>query len=134
MELTNQIAEYGLSKNPADVCKAITREAIKTLILLLSPFAPHICKELWAEIGEEGLISFFSWPVANTRLLEKEETLVVVQINGKLRGRLTVPIGLGQEEVEKMAHQDPTIQKHLAKKTIRKVIYVTDKLLNIVVG
>ena len=109
-------------------------EAIEILLVLLSPFAPHICEELWHGIGKKDSILKVDWPSYDEAALKKEEALVVVQINGKLRGRISVPVNIQQAEVEKIALSDSKVSEWLAGKSIKKVVYVQNKILNVVVG
>ncbi|MGA1794226.1 MAG: leucine--tRNA ligase [bacterium] len=109
------------------------KEAMRTLALLLGPFVPHIAEELWEETGESFSLFDQSWPVCDEALAQKEEILVVVQVNGKVRSRLTLPADTGEEGIRKAALEDPKIREWIGNKEVRKVILAQNKLVNIVV-
>lgn len=102
-------------------------------LILLSPFAPHITEELWQTIGNKKSIFLATWPKANPKYLKAEEVELVVQVNGKLRGRLKVAAGIAQKEAEAIALADAGVKAHTDGKQIRKVIYIQDKLISFVV-
>ncbi len=134
MELVNELKKYDLEAARADkVLAAILREAVETVVLLLAPIVPHITEELWFELGNQGGISYVPVPVADAEALVEDTVLVVVQVNGKVRERLQVPLDMAKAEVEKQALDSAKVQKHLAGKTPRKIIVVPNKLVNIVV-
>jgi len=107
-------------------------EAIRTLLLLVAPGAPHLAEEAWAARGEPGMIADASWPVFDPALLVDEEVTIAVQVNGKLRETMTAPRGLPKEEAEARALALPKVQSQLAGGSPRKVIVVPDRLVNIV--
>jgi leucyl-tRNA synthetase len=117
--------------------ETIPLSAMRTFLVLLNPFAPHISSELWerlAEFGDaRGDLSQQSWPVYDERLLIEDEVEIVIQINGKLRDRMKMPIVATEEELKAVALSNPKIQDRIAGKAIRKVIVVPKKLVNIVV-
>jgi leucyl-tRNA synthetase len=131
MELQREITrlEGEVAKGPE---RAIFREALETLVLLLSPFAPHICEELWNKVGRRPFLVDRPWPVANPEFAREEEIELAVQVNGKVRGRITVPAGMGEEEVRRRALEDPKVREHLASKTIVKVMVVPGRLVSVV--
>ena len=109
----------------------IHREFMK----LLNPYAPHIAEEIWAtRLGGTGSLNRQSWPVFDPKRVEEDSITVVVQVNGKLRGRLEASKSASKEELEKVALAVESVQPHLEGKTIRRVIVVPGKLVNIVVG
>jgi leucyl-tRNA synthetase len=128
MEYINFLFKYDNKNSPQ------YKEAIEILLIVLSPFAPHICEELWYEIGKKEPIFKTTWPSYDATALKKEDAIVVVQINGKLRGRLSVPIDIPQEEAEKIALADKKVLEWLGDKEIKKIVYVKNKILNVVVG
>ena len=132
MELTNALADYLSSTKEPDA--GLVREVILKTILCLSPFAPFICEELWQILTEknDGILSE-RWPEYDPSALKKETVTVVFQINGKIRSKAELPAGSTKEELEKIALSDPVIQKWLENKTIKKIITVLDKLVNIVI-
>ena len=109
------------------------KKAIEVLLILLSPFAPHICEELWHNIGKKESIFKTPWPLYDEAALKKEEALVVVQVNGKVRGRISVPLDSLQAEVERIALKDKKVAEWLSGKQIKKMVYVKNKILNVVV-
>jgi leucyl-tRNA synthetase len=110
------------------------REAAEALVLLLAPLAPHIADELHARLGGEGFLYRASWPKSDPELAADEEITLVVQINGKLRDRLTLPADTHKDDLEAAALASEKIQSDLAGLTVRKVIVVPGKLVNIVAG
>jgi leucyl-tRNA synthetase len=107
-------------------------QAIRTLLLLIAPGAPHLAEEAWAERGEQGMIADAAWPSFDAALLIDEEVTIAVQVNGKLRETMTAPRGTSREAAEAMALALPKVQSQLAGGTPRKVIVVPDRLVNIV--
>ena len=120
-------------KKIGDAEAAILREAMKTLALLLSPFTPHIASELWESAGETTTLLDEAWPKADPELLKKDEILIIVQVNGKLRSKLTMPAGASKEDMEKAALSDAKVAEHIDGKKVRKVVVVPGKLVNVVV-
>ncbi|MDD4803284.1 MAG: class I tRNA ligase family protein, partial [Syntrophomonas sp.] len=111
----------------------VLREAINTLIILLSPFAPHICEEMWHICGHADSICMQSWPQWDEAALLQDEVEIAIQVSGKVRDRLTVPTGISRENLEKMALAQPKIQELINGKRIIKIIVVPGKLVNIVI-
>ena len=111
----------------------MSKQIADTFVLLISPFAPHIAEELWEKLGHNSTLAYQPWPEYDEKYLIKEETEVVIQINGKLRYKLTLPAGLDRETTQKKAMEVERIQKMIEGKHIVKVIVVPDKLVNIVV-
>jgi len=128
MELTNAV--YAAEES---VRAAVRTEVLEILVLLLAPMTPHLAEELWEMLGHRGGLWSVRWPVLNPELAKDEEVEVVVQVNGKMRGKLKVPAGASEEDVLALAKADSGVAAHLLGKTIVKVIFVKDKLLNIVV-
>ena len=112
---------------------AVVTEAVDALVRMLSPFAPHTSEELWELLGHTGGLSATSWPVFDAEVAQADEIVVPVQINGKVRSRLTVPASATESELEARALADQAVQSHTHGKTIRKVVVVTGKLVSIVV-
>jgi leucyl-tRNA synthetase len=132
MELTNEI--YACEPLEEGVRREICKEVLELLTLMLAPMTPHIAEEMWEILGHSGGLSRVSWPAANAELARADEVEVPVQINGRLRAKLKVPAGIAQEEIVSLATRDPGITVHLNGKRIVKVVYVADKLLNLVVA
>jgi leucyl-tRNA synthetase len=109
------------------------KEAVDVLLLMLAPFAPHLAEELWERTGHERMICLERWPGVDAEAAREEQIEVVVQINGKLRSKMTVSPDADEETIRSAALADPRIVEHLSGKTIRKVVYVPRKLVSIVV-
>lgn len=131
MELMNAIDSLELSAESTESRKAVCREAVEAVVLLLSPFSPHVAEELWCELGHEPGILQAKWPELNKAALERDELEMVLQVNGKVRGRIMVPTTMSHEELESHALENEQVQRHTAGKTIRKVIVVPGRLVNI---
>jgi leucyl-tRNA synthetase len=129
MELSNQLGAYRDHPRPH---AGVVREAVETLLLLLSPFSPHICEELWHMIGHENSICLMSWPKYDKDALVQSEVEMVVQINGKVRDRIMVATGSDDETVRQQCLQSPRVLQQLEGKTVQKFIIVPGKLVNIV--
>ena len=112
---------------------AITRAEMETLLKILSPVAPHICEEMWQNLGHTEPIHHQPWPVWDEAALQKSEVEIAVQINGKVRGRIHIPADLTRESAEKELPENPEVQRLTNGKQIMKVIFVPGRLLNIVV-
>jgi leucyl-tRNA synthetase len=128
MELTNAL--YATEKN---VRREVRKQALEILVLMLAPISPHLGEELWEMLGHSEGLWTVSWPAFNPELAKDEEVEIVVQVLGKVRGRVRVAAGASEEEVVPLAKADPGVSAHLAGKSIVKIIFVKDKLLNIVV-
>jgi len=123
MEYVNEIRERG----------AGSRELLKPLVIMLAPYAPHVAEELWAVLGETESVLQARWPSFDEQLASTGDVEIAVQVNGKLRSRLVVPRGMPQEAVVKIVLSDPVVQKFVDSQKVRKVIYVQDRLVNLVV-
>jgi len=133
MELFNVLSALSVEEDRSPERGAVTRFAVESLTLLLSPIVPHIAEELWAALGHSQSILLAPWPAWREDAIEREETLVVIQVNGKLRSRMTVAVDAGDDEVKQRALADDSVQKFVQGKPVRKVIVVKNKLVNIVV-
>lgn len=131
MELMNKLAR---APQESEQDRALMQEALLAIVRLLYPFTPHASYVLWQTLGGEGTIDEAAWPVADEAAMVEDSLLVVVQVNGKVRGKITVPADATQEQVQARAAQEHLVAKYLNGVTIRKVIYVPGKLLNLVVG
>lgn len=128
MELMNKLTKAPMTEAQD---RAILDEALKAITLMLYPITPHICFEMWVALGQSN-IDTASWPTYDEAALIEDEKLIVLQVNGKLRGKLTVAADATQQQVEALGMQDENVQKFIDGLTVRKVIYVPGKLLNIV--
>jgi leucyl-tRNA synthetase len=134
MELMNALNASQGELSQADKGKLVLSSVWSTSLLCLYPMVPHICEELWAKTGYDRCLAQCSWPDHDPEALHKDELLIVVQVNGKLRGKLSVPSGAGQEEIKALALENEKVHKHIQGKEVKKVIVVPEKLVNIVVG
>lgn len=130
MELFNEIFSFSPA-GPGDVIAL--NFSVKQLILLLSPFAPHIAEELWQEIGEREPLLKQPWPAWDEEAAKEEEIELVIQVNGKVRGKMMIPAGLDDEAVKEKAFTEPKVREYLSGKTLKKVVVVKGKLVNIVI-
>jgi leucyl-tRNA synthetase len=105
----------------------------QSFVLLLAPYAPHLAEELWEKLGEEPSIAYQKYPDWDEELAKEDTVTVVFQINGKIRAREDLPVGLSEDQLERTALEHPRIQELLAGKKPDKVIAVADKLVNLVV-
>ncbi|MEN6534349.1 MAG: leucine--tRNA ligase [Bryobacteraceae bacterium] len=128
MEFFNQ-----LSSAEKDISPAAMREILEKLVLLMSPFAPYVAEEMWEEIGRTGPVCRQKWPEFDPELAKEDLAEIVVQVNGKLRGRISVPFGAAKEELEAKALADEKVRAFTDGKKVVKVISVPDKIVNIVV-
>ncbi|MBM3239046.1 leucine--tRNA ligase [Candidatus Poribacteria bacterium] len=154
MELVNYLHQIELSEN--EIYRSVLRESIESLVVLISPFAPHLAEELWEQLGnskaeggrrkaevrgvipftsafQEGSVINATWPKWDENALKTDEILIVIQVNGKLRSQTYVPADATEDEVREAVLADEKIQKYIAGKHIRKVIIVPRKLANVVV-
>jgi leucyl-tRNA synthetase len=122
-------APAGLRAQTVDVM----REALNALVLMVSPFAPHLGEELWQMLGHEGGLARASWPVFDAEVARADEVVVPVQINGKVRARVTAPAELPDSELQDLVLADAVVRSHIAGKTIRKIVVAKGPLVSIVV-
>ena len=131
MELVN--AMYAHKDKAESVNADLANELTHNLVLLLAPFVPHITEELWHELGETESVHTMNWPTYEESALKVDEVEVVLQVNGKVRDKLTVSVNITKEELEALAKESSRVQEFTEGKQIVKVIYVPGKLVNIVV-
>lgn len=129
MEMVNAMYEYLDSETNA----AVLKEAIDKLILVLSPYVPHMCEELWQQLGHEGKISACAWPTYDEQAMLRDAVEIVLQLNGKIKERLTIPAGMDQTALSEYIKGYEGLAALLEGKQIVKLIAVPDKLVNIVV-
>jgi leucyl-tRNA synthetase len=130
MELVNEISTVTAEEKPG--LREI-RESLETVVLLLSPFVPHIAEELWEKLGYKGSIFHQSWPGYDEKYLKEEEMVIVVQVNGRVRTRITVTTDISEEKLKAQALANERIKELTTNKEIKKVIIVPGKLVNVVV-
>ncbi|MBC2275401.1 leucine--tRNA ligase [Listeria welshimeri] len=126
------ISQLMIFINEAYKQDSIPKEYVEGFVQLLSPIAPHFAEELWEILGHTETISYVTWPTYDETKLVEDEVEIVLQVNGKVKSKITVAKSLGKEELEKIAQEDDKMKENLAGKTIRKVIVVPGKLVNIV--
>lgn len=130
MELLNAVTRFD-DTSPAG--RAVVQEALESIVLLLAPIVPHICHELWQQLGHDGSLLVAAWPATDEAALVQDMIEIVVQVNGKLRARISVAADADAEEVKKLALADVNVQRFIANKVIRKTILVPGRLVNVVV-
>ncbi len=130
MEFTNYLAKIGEARV---VGRLAWREAIDTLLLLLAPTAPHLAEELWTRTGHPYSIHNQSFPLWDEKLVAEEQITLVIQVNGKLRDKVTVPAYIGEAEARELALNRERVKTHLKGKEVAKVVYVPQRLVNVVV-
>jgi leucyl-tRNA synthetase len=134
MELVNEIYKFEVGEKYSEEDDILVlREALETVVKLLSPITPYLSEELWQEMGHKESIYLQPWPKYDVKSLEEEEKLIVIQVNGKLRGRILVPASYDDERIKNEALALPKIKEKIEGKKIVKVITVSGKLVNIVV-
>ena len=133
MELVNEIYASEVKSRQDELSKRVMREAIETVVLLLSPFVPHFSEELWEALGNKESIVKSEWPDYDREAVAVEEILIVIQVNGKLRGTVSVPPQATEAEIRQMAESQPAIAKFLTGTNISRVIYVPVRTMNFVV-
>ncbi|MGD8580870.1 MAG: class I tRNA ligase family protein, partial [Lysobacterales bacterium] len=131
MELTNHLGRFDAADGQS---RAVAQEAWLAVVRLLAPVTPHICEVLWEALGGEGPLYRAAWPEPDESARVRSEVTLVVQINGKLRARLELAPGASKDEALEQAMTVENVKRHTDGKTVRKVIHVPDRLLNIVVG
>ena len=135
MEMSNELGRIAPEEaNSSPDLSAALKEAIGTMVVLLSPFVPHIAEELSEALGEKPGMVRRAWPTYDAALLEQEEILIVVQVNGKKRAEISVPADASEEEIKVKALDEPNVKKFMEGKTVRKVVIVPGRLMNVVVG
>ncbi|SDN88203.1 leucine--tRNA ligase [Vreelandella arcis] len=131
MELSNALARFD-DDSPQGL--AVSREALEACVLLLAPITPHLCHRLWQQLGHTTPAIETPWPAIDESALTRDTLELVVQVNGKLRARLEAPANADKAAIEQLAMENENVQRHLEDKTVRKVIVVPGKLVNIVVS
>jgi len=132
LSFNTAISQMMIFVNAFTNSETIPVSAMRTFLILLNPFAPHLASELWERLGSAGDIIGQSWPSYDEKFLTEDEVEIVVQVNGKVRDRMKMSILAGEDEIKAAALANPKIQQLLAGKNIRKVVFVPKKLVNIV--
>ena len=132
MELVNEM--YSYAESHSSIAEGFKKEIVRSLLILLAPFVPHITEELWQKLGaEESSVHDAEWVVVDSSALTVDEVELAIQVNGRVRTVMSVPIAMEKEEIEYKAKTLSAIQKFIEGKTIVKVIVVPKKIVNIVV-
>jgi leucyl-tRNA synthetase len=134
LSFNTAISQMMIFVNAFTNAEAVPVRAMRTLLVLLNPFAPHLTSELWERLGSNGDITDQKWPEYDEQLLAEEEAEIVVQVNGKVKGHITMLSSASEKEVEEAALHHPKIAEALTGKQVRKVVVVPKKLVNIVAG
>jgi leucyl-tRNA synthetase len=129
MELTNLLMKSSAGDHPGPY-----REAVRTVVSLLAPMAPHVAEELWERLGELGSVHLAPWPTFDEALARDDIFTLVVQVNGKVRDKVEAPVGIAEAEAKALAMASEKVQQALQGKALRKAIFVPGRLLNLVVG
>jgi leucyl-tRNA synthetase len=130
MELVNTLSKF---TDNSDNGKAIRQEALEAIVLMLAPIVPHICDQLWKDLGHQQAVVSVSWPELDSAALEQDSIEMVIQVNGKLRSKISVLATASSDEIKAMALNDESALRFIEGKSIKKVIVVPKKLVNIVV-
>jgi leucyl-tRNA synthetase len=133
LRLNTAIAAMMVLLNALTAAAPVPRAAVETILLLLSPFAPHVCEELWERLGHREGLTHAPWPRFDPAVLKRAELLLVVQVNGKVRARITVPAEASDEQVEAAALNHAQVKKAVDGHPIKQVIIVPNRLVSIVV-
>ncbi len=131
MELLNALGKFD---DDSAQGRAVRQETLELAVLMLAPIVPHICHRLWQVLGHEQAVIDAAWPRVDESALVAETRQLVVQVNGKVRGRIEVAADAGREAIEAAAQAEPNVQRFLTNKTVRRIIVVPGRLVNIVVG
>lgn len=134
LRFNTAISQLMIFINEAMKQAELPRKEMEQFVLLLAPFAPHIAEELWQLLGHNTTLAYESWPEYDAAKTAEEQIEVVLQVNGKVRGRVQIPRGMGEKQMEELAYKDANIQRHVEGKKIKRVIVVPNKLVNVVVG
>ncbi|KAF3981221.1 MAG: leucine--tRNA ligase [Methylococcales symbiont of Hymedesmia sp. n. MRB-2018] len=130
MELVNTLSK---SNDDSKNAQAVRQEVLEAILLMLSPITPHICKQLWLELGHENDIVSETWPMVDESALEQDSIKMMLQVNGKLRGNILVSATASKDQIETMALADENVSRFIMDKAIKKVIVVPKRLVNVVV-
>jgi leucyl-tRNA synthetase len=125
------VASVGVAERRETIC--VVREAVEALVRLLSPFAPHTAEELWERLGHDAPVAIATWPAYNAAVAKADEIVIPVQVNGKVRSRLTASADASEQELERLALADPAVQAHVTGKTVTKVVVAKGRLVSLVV-
>jgi leucyl-tRNA synthetase len=131
-ELVNEVLRLEPEVGQGGPGRAVLREAIETVILLLNPFTPHVCEEMWQRLGHADGLVRAPWPVADELVAREDAVELAVQVNGKVRGRITVPRGAGEAAVRQASLEEPRVAEMLKGREVVKVVVVPGRLVSVV--
>lgn len=131
MELMNALTRF---TEQSDAARQVRQEVLELVVLMLAPITPHICHVLWQQLGNENAVIDAAWPSVDDKALKQDNIELMVQVNGKLRAKIVVEVNAQQSDIEPLVLADPQVQRHIENKTVRKIILVPGRLINIVVG
>ena len=130
MELLNAINKQ---KNVIHDERIVIQEALESIVMLLSPITPHICHALWEKLGHKTSLIYVKWPIVDESVLVKKEIQLIIQVNGKLRSKIKIDVDTSKASIEKMVMRDEKLKNFIHGKLVKKIIYVKDKLVNVVI-
>jgi len=133
MELVNASYDFLACSDTAE-CPAVLKDAVENVVVLLSPFVPHISEELWRMLGESDSILKAKWPSYDSSALVESVVTIPIQVNGKLRSRVEVPSDIGEDALKKLVLADEKVIAHSAGKSVKKIVIISKKLVNVVLG
>jgi leucyl-tRNA synthetase len=134
MELFNTINQFlNTAQKISPAAWSVIREAVDAMVILMHPIVPHITEELWTALGHGESLVTISWPTYTEKALEKETRLVVVQVNGKVRSRIEIPVSYDDQQIQDQALGDERVRRFIDDKAIKRVIVVQKKLVNVVI-
>ena len=129
MELVNAMYTYKYHSND----DGLSKKVYETIILLLSPFTPHLCEEIWNILGNKNCVSTAQWPKFNEQYIKQDTVEIPVQVNGKLRGKISIDVSCDEQAVKNIALSDDKLKPFFENKNIVKFIYIKSKIINVVV-
>ena len=127
------VSEFMIFTKHIQKLETINKNTVKSFIILMNPFMPHLAQELWELIGERAELTFEEWPTYDNELIASDDIVIPIQINGKRRSEITIPLDASQAKVLEKAKSDDKIIPYLKNTTIIKEIYIKGKILNIVI-
>jgi leucyl-tRNA synthetase len=134
MRFNTAISAMMILTNHLHAMDAPSRRSVETLVLLLSPFAPHLAEELWETLGHAPSVADQPWPTYDPALTIDAEVEIAVQVNGRVRGRITLARDADEATARAAALADAGVQPHVAGKTVKKLVYVPGRIVNVIVG
>jgi leucyl-tRNA synthetase len=134
LRFNTAISQLMIFINEAMKLEELPLKELQQFVLILSPFSPHIAEEIWELMGHKQSLAYERWPSFESSKTIEDKIEVVLQVNGKVRGKIELPQGTTEQEIERLAHLDSNVQRHIEGKKVIRTIVVKNKLVNIVVG